>query len=229
MRHSIFALLAAVGVLFFSNCSKDKNKELSFNKEVVELQGKLPSGVEPYSTVQVTAEADWTATSNQEWCRLSTRSGNTGTTNLTISAPDNETASNRNAVIAFKTSTGSTQTLEVVQKVIPTIKVTPDNIRINSNAVDIMIELESNIDLQNFHIGYKNYVIGGNAWFYSYMAQTWLHGYKAQGRIIIEKNPAPEPRSGKYIVKEPGSGVELVIPITQEGTDTGNPPVVDPE
>lgn len=66
--------------------------------------------------LQVTSEADWTASTNGSWFSLSAVEGMAGTTSLVLSVSPNNTTSGRNGKVDFKIGTASMFSISITQE-----------------------------------------------------------------------------------------------------------------
>lgn len=73
------------------------------------------------SSFTITANKDWTASSNQTWLSLSSTTGSTGTKSMTVTATANTTGSPRTATVTFSAAGDPNITVTVTQKAVPAI------------------------------------------------------------------------------------------------------------
>jgi beta-glucanase (GH16 family) len=88
-------------IFFFTgySCKENagtRNREIQFSPENLTLQAE-----ETDNLILVTSNAEWSASSDQDWCRLTVNNGQSGETNLEINVSDNYTGNNRTAVLTF--------------------------------------------------------------------------------------------------------------------------------
>jgi hypothetical protein len=106
-------------ILFFLftgyNCSGEPDNqsiEIKISPVSLTFEGEASN-----ETVIVNSNAEWTASSDRNWCTITPANGSSGETNLNISVSDNYTGENRTAVLMFK-SGSYTKEYTVVQKLI---------------------------------------------------------------------------------------------------------------
>ncbi len=67
------------------------------------------------TSVDVCSSANWTASSDQSWLSLSTKTGGSGKTTLTLTATENQTGSDRSAIVKISAAGFSDQSITVRQ------------------------------------------------------------------------------------------------------------------
>ena len=102
------------------------------------------------TSVDVCSSASWTASSNQSWLSLSTNTGVSGKTTLTLTATENQTRSDRSATVTISAVGFCNQSITVSQYM---MNVTPGGLRnlIQKNATTITkLTLTGTIDARDF-------------------------------------------------------------------------------
>jgi hypothetical protein len=103
------------------------------------------------ASVDVCSSANWSASSNQSWFSLSTSSGVSGKTTLTLTATENQTGSDRSATVTISATGFGVQTITVSQ--FTKMNVTPGGLQnlISKNATTISkLTLAGTIDARDF-------------------------------------------------------------------------------
>ena len=136
----IFSLCLILLLSAFYSCSSsdpEVKPELTVAKE--ELTLAKGSGT---ITLDIKSNVDWTATSSQSWCTLSTSSGEAGTKQITVAVTENTTNDNREAVITVAAGSLSKQ-IKVTQELTNLLVVKKSTYDVSVDGGQITVELQT--------------------------------------------------------------------------------------
>ena len=136
----IFSLCLILLLSAFYSCSSsdpEVKPELTVAKE--ELTLAKGSGT---TTLDIKSNVDWTATSSQSWCTLSTSSGEAGTKQITVAVTENTTNDNREAVITVAAGSLSKQ-IKVTQELTNLLVVKKSTYDVSVDGGQITVELQT--------------------------------------------------------------------------------------
>jgi len=133
------------GVITISNSTFGLTKTITVtqSKSVPSLSVSTSSwspncGKQTSSSISITSDVDWTATSSASWLTLSSSSGSSGTKTITLSVLGNNSTSSRSATVTIKNATlGISKTISVSQ-----YGYTKCAVSISSKAIDLGITID---------------------------------------------------------------------------------------
>lgn len=134
---SLWLILLLTALFSCSSSDPEVNPELTVAKE--ELTLAKGSGT---TTLDIKSNVDWTATSSQSWCTLSTSSGEAGTKQITVAVTENTTNDNREAVITVAAGSLSKQ-IKVTQELTNLLVVKKSTYDVSVDGGQITVELQT--------------------------------------------------------------------------------------
>lgn len=160
-------------------------------------------------SVPFSANVDWTATTDQDWCSVSPSSGLAGRTSVIVTLEENDTPDERNATLVLTAGT-ATKRITLVQKQKDALTVTSNKVEMKAEGGEFNIEVQANVDF--------DYAIDETA-------EAWLVPVETKAltttqlRFRAQPNEGMERREGS-IVLHSGDLSETVTVYQAAGTPT---------
>lgn len=197
-------LLAIVfSLLVFWGCEKETI--LSVDQTSINI-----SDVGGSSTVSLTANKPWSASSNQSWCKISPSSGEEATSSrINILCDPNTTYDARNATITF-TCAELTKQVSITQTMNNGLMVTQTSYELTKAAQQINIEVKANVKFSvEVDSGCKDWV-----------KYNTTKGLTTSTVVLdIAENKTYDSREGKVTIKQDGGSLSSTITIKQSQLD----------
>lgn len=162
------------------------------------------------STVSLTANKPWTASSNQSWCKVSPSSGEEATSSrITISCDPNTTYDARNATITF-TCAELTKQVSITQATNNGLMVTQTSYELTKAAQQLNIEVKANVKFSvEVDSGCKDWV-----------KYNTTKGLTTSTVVLdIAENKTFDSREGKVTIKQDGGSLSSTVTIEQSQLD----------
>lgn len=162
------------------------------------------------STVSLTANKPWTASSNQSWCKVSPSSGEEATSSrITISCDPNTTYDARNATVTF-TCAELTKTISVSQATNNGLLVSQTSYELTKAAQQLSIQVQANV---KFSVDVDN---GCKDW----VKYNTTKGLTTSTVVLdIAENKTYDSREGKVTIKQDGGSLSSTVTIKQSQLD----------
>ena len=154
-------------------------------------------------SIKFTANDAWIASSDQEWCKLSTTEGERGTHKIIVSTDSNKENTDRIATITIKAGT-ATETITVLQYRKESIVVEKEKYEIGFEGGKLVVHVTSNTD----------YNVKAN--------YSWLtFGKPTEGKIEfeIQKNPNKKVREATIVLNGKYTSTSFTIEQAYEALD----------
>lgn len=179
---------------------KAANAAISVNPGNIEVASDASS-----TTIAVTANCEWSASSSASWLTVSPTSGN-GSKNITLTASANNNSSSRNCSVTIKSKDGSAQAvINVVQSSnIPQLTVSPASINLGTAATESSFSIKSNMQWT---------VTSNQTWL---TLQTKSGSGNAQVKFNVTKNTGFS-REGTITVKAKDGSIQTLVVVKQAG------------
>ena len=215
MKSKIFNFLLALMVATVSACSSDEPLVPSIT---------VPEGVENYFVKNISfgssageqnvvfkTNMDWKIRVPEQvksWCNVTPQNGGSGSQNVKISVPNNDTYDDRSAYLHVSVGDSTMRVIVVIQKQLDALTLTANKFQVPQEGQTIDIEVKSNIDFK--------YIIPDEC-------TSWIHQNGGESRALtshhllfdISPNEEYEKREGQIIIKSDYK--EEVINIYQGG------------
>lgn len=215
MKSKIFNFLLALMVATVSACSSDEPLVPSIT---------VPEGVENYFVKNISfgssageqnvvfkTNMDWKIRVPEQvksWCNVTPQNGGSGSQNVKISVPNNDTYDDRSAYLHVSVGDSTMRVIVVNQKQLDALTLTANKFQVPQEGQTIDIEVKSNIDFK--------YIIPDEC-------TSWIHQNRGESRALtshhllfdISPNEEYEKREGQIIIKSDYK--EEVINIYQGG------------
>lgn len=158
-------------------------------------------------TVTFTSAKEWTAKSDQSWCRVSLASGQAGTVTLGITVSENTSEDDRVAKVTLLSETVS-KVITITQKQKDALIVANKEYTLKSDATTLTFKVNTNVN---------ELKIGTTA--------SWIHLPKSKARAMVEvplsfeidENTTNKAREGIITISLTNDDLRQVIKVTQEG------------
>nr|WP_320037038.1 cellulase family glycosylhydrolase [uncultured Bacteroides sp.] len=134
---SLWLILLLTALYSCSSSDPEVQPELIVAKE--ELTLAKGNGT---TTLDIKSNVDWTATSSQSWCTLSTSLGEAGTKQITVAVTENTTNDNREALITVTAGSLSKQ-IKVTQELTNLLVVKKSTYDVSADGGQITVELQT--------------------------------------------------------------------------------------
>lgn len=195
---------------FFTSCSKDEDHGSSGNGSgsesttyVVNVTSDNPVLPQTASTGTITfnVNGNWTASSDQSWCKVTPTSGNQGTTTITISCDENTSYDERNATVTI-TCGKTSKKVTVTQKQKDALLVTSNKVEVEAAGGEATIEVKANV--------YYTYHVEESA--KSWIAIGGTRALTTKNIILnITENEDVAPREGKITISSSEFKEEVTV------------------
>ena len=160
-------------------------------------------------SVSFTSAKDWTAKSDQSWCRLSLSNGQGGTYTLAITVSENTTTDDRSAKVTILSETVS-KVITITQKQKDALVVAEKAYTLEAEATTLTFKINTNVN---------EIKIGTNV--------GWIHlpQSKSRGMVTvplsfeIDENNSSQDREGKIVISLTNDELQQVIKVTQKGKE----------
>ena len=178
--------------LILTGC-KDEKEEV-IEKPSITLTGGSTHTVECQGgivEIGLLSTKEWTASSGQEWCRVSPTSGQGPNAKLTITVDENTTTDERNASVTIRSESISTN-ITVTQKQKNALTITSQKVEIDALGGEAIIKVKANITY--------TYEIDSQA-------KDWISISSSRAmtdseiKLYIKENEAYEKREGKITIR----------------------------
>ena len=144
----------------------------------------------------------------KSWCNVTPQNGGSGSQNVKISVPNNDTYDDRSAYLHVSVGDSTMRVIVVIQKQLDALTLTANKFQVPQEGQTIDIEVKSNIDFK--------YIIPDEC-------TSWIHQNRGESRALtshhllfdISPNEEYEKREGQIIIKSDYK--EEVINIYQGG------------
>ena len=156
-------------------------------------------------TLSFTSTQPWTASSGQNWCKVSPSSGAAGTCNVTISVEENATFDERNTSVVIQSGTQK-KSVTVTQKQKDALTVTSGKLELPADGGIAKIEVKANV---SFVCEVEE---GASEWI-SVVSSRSLPSSVVE--LQIAKNEELAKREGKLVIR--GGDMEETVTVYQEG------------
>ena len=160
-------------------------------------------------SVSFTSAKDWTAKSDQTWCRLSLGSGQGGTFTLTITVSENTTTDDRSAKVTILSETVS-KVITITQKQKDALVVAEKEYTLEADSTTLTFKINTNVN---------SIRLGTNV--------NWIHLPKSKSRGMvsiplsfeIDENTSSKNREGNIMISLDNGDLKQVIKVTQKGKE----------
>ena len=160
-------------------------------------------------SVSFTSAKDWTAKSDQSWCRLSLSNGQGGTFTLTITVDENTTTDDRSAKVTILSETVS-KVITITQKQKDALVVAEKEYTLEADSTTLTLKINTNVS----GINIKTNV-------------NWIHLPQSKSRGMftvplsfeIDENNSSKEREGKILISSTNDELQQVIKVTQKGKE----------
>ena len=160
-------------------------------------------------SVSFTSAKDWTAKSDQSWCRLSLSNGHGGTFTLTITVDENTTTDDRSAKVTILSETVS-KVITITQKQKDALVVAEKEYTLEADSTTLTLKINTNVS----GINIKTNV-------------NWIHLPQSKSRGMftvplsfeIDENNSSKEREGKILISSTNDELQQVIKVTQKGKE----------
>lgn len=155
-------------------------------------------------TINVTSEANWTASTSYSWISVSPNSGTAGTSSLTISVSPNTSIEERTGYVIL--TVGSEQRIQIP------VKQRGIYIETDKSQCDFGAATETQTVK----------VLSNTLWQISNLP-SWITVDQTSGKgnaeikVTAEDNPNTTERSGEFLVSQPGLSAQAVVKVSQKG------------
>lgn len=201
MKHIIYAVMLLLGLSILNSCEKEPVLSISPSSLTFDNTGGS-------QTIAITTNRQWSASSSEEWCRVSPASGtvddNTNVS-VTITCDANDTYDDRSCTVTIKTETLTT-TVNVSQGANYGLIVSKTDYAISNDAQEVEVGLRANVKFE---------VVVEDA------CKDWIRYDKTKGLtsstvvLSVSKNDSYDGRDGKVTIKEVGGSRSSVVTIKQ--------------
>lgn len=201
MKNIVFFVVALVAVNFFVSC--EQPTMLSINQTALTFDNGGGN-----QSVAITANKMWTASSNQNWIRVSPPSGD-GSAAILVSCETNTTYDSRTGTVTI-TSEELTQTISVVQAEGQGLQVSQTTYELTKAAQQLNIEVKANVKFSvEVDSGCKDWV-----------KHNTTKGLTTSTVVLdIYENKSYDGREGKVTIKQDGGSLSSTITIKQSQLD----------
>ena len=156
-------------------------------------------------TVTFTSAKEWTAKSDQSWCRVSLASGQAGTVTLGITVSENTSEDDRVAKVTLLSETVS-KVITITQKQKDGLTVTSNKVEVSAEGGDIAIEVKANVKYE--------YEIDE-------ASQSWIAGgsralTSSTIKLKVAENENTSKREGKITIRS--GELSETVTVYQEGS-----------
>lgn len=197
------AFLSILILTFLLSCEKETI--LSVDQTSINISDAGGS-----STVSLTANKPWTASSNQSWCKVSPSSGEEATSSrITISCDPNTTYDTRNATVTF-TCAEMTKQVSITQATNNGLLVSQTSYELTKAAQQLNIEVKANVKFSvEVDSGCKDWV-----------KYNTTKGLTTSTVVLdIAENTSYDGREGKVTIKQDGGSLSSTVTIKQSQLD----------
>lgn len=158
-------------------------------------------------SVTFTSAKEWTAKSDQSWCRVSLSSGQAGTVTLGITVSENTSNDDRTAKVTLLSET-VTKVITIIQKQKDALVVANKEYTLESDATTLTFKVNTNVN---------ELKIGTNV--------SWIHLPESKARAMVEvplsfeidENTTNKTREGVITVSLTNDDLRQVIMVSQKG------------
>ena len=201
IRHYTFLILAMLAI--FSSCEK----ETMLTVDQTSLSFTDAGGS---SSLTLTANKPWSATSNQSWCKVSPSGGEEAMgSRITITCDANTTYDARNATITI-TCAELTKQISITQATNNGLLVSQTSYELTKAAQQLNIQIQANVSFSvEVDSGCKDWV-----------KYKTTKGLTTSTVVIdISENKTYDSREGKVTIKENGGSLSSTVTIKQSQLD----------
>ena len=191
--HYKFLWMALLSILFLGACSSgaDDILELDTDKLTISTPNLTAEAKGGIGAITFTTNKSWTATSDQNWCKLDKSYGNASNITINFTLEANPTTKERTAKITINAGTASaTATVKQAKREEDKITLNESNFTAKADGETITIKFTTN-----------------QTWSVSSDKSWCMSGWKMQGQagtinlqVTIESNPTTEERTAKITI-----------------------------
>ena len=220
MKQLISLALIVSCIFTFSNCSQNEVDKIKPYFNFTEDTNTSPEFTADGGTTLVSFETshNWTASSNQNWITLSSKSGTPSKTNFTITVSENKSTSLRDGVIEIKSNNDS-YTIFVSQKGKedePIFTLSPSSSTVSADGGNISLTLKYDVDED--YIQYGVFDKNNNPIDWIELIETRTNTLELI--FSISKNTSSSERVGIIVLYDLKNDKEQNAIITQRGVET---------